>query len=320
MHRALDLAKMGWSLVAPNPMVGCVIVKDAKIVAEGYHQKYGEAHAEVIAISQLPEDVFPFECTLYVTLEPCSHHGKTPPCADLIIEKGFNKVVICNLDPNPLVAGKGIEKLKNAGIEVSTGILKKEGFELNKRFFTFHQKHRPYYILKWAETADGFISKTPVPANRSENMIGDESQQIKVHQMRSEEMAIMIGKNTALLDNPKLTTRLVEGKNPIRILVDRNLEVPQDFQIYNNEAKTIIFNSIKDETINNISCIKLDYNKNILTQVSEKLYGLNIQSVLVEGGAYLLNDFIEQKMYDEVSVFVNENLHFGTGIKAPKII
>jgi len=317
MQLALDLAKQGWSMVAPNPMVGCVIVMDEKIVAKGYHKKYGEAHAEVNAIKKLKKSIHPKDCILYVNLEPCSHHGKTPPCADLIINKGFKKVVIANLDQNPLVAGKGIEKLKNAGIEVITGVLEKEGCELNKRFFTFHEKKRPYYILKWAQTADGFISKFPVPKNREENMIGDEVQQKKVHQMRAGEMAVMVGKNTVLCDNPHLTTRLVKGKNPVRIFIDKNLEVPSTFNIYNKEAGTIVFNALLNKEEGNIKRIKIDFTKNVLKQISDILYQLKIQSVIVEGGAFLLNDFIKQNLYDEVNVFVNEKLKFGSGVKAP---
>lgn len=314
---ALNLAKQGMGYVAPNPMVGCVIVKDNAIVSEGYHQKYGEAHAEVNAIKNLSLEINPKDCTLYVTLEPCCHFGKTPPCANLIIDKGFKKVVVCNLDPNPLVAGKGIEKLKNVGIEVIIGVLEKEGRELNKHFFTFFKKKRPYYLLKWAQTADGFISKLPVPKNRIENLIGDAEQQLQSHQLRSNIMAILVGKNTVLSDNPNLTTRLIKGKNPIRIFIDKNLEVPKSFNVYNFEAKTIVFNGIKDDVENNIEFIKLDFTKNILDQISNKLYDLKIQSVIVEGGAFLHNSFIQQKLFDEIIVYTNKNLKFNSGVKAP---
>lgn len=319
IQQALEIAAQGWPEVAPNPMVGCLIVKDGEIVAEGYHKKYGEAHAEVNAINSLSKEIKPVDCTLYVTLEPCSHFGKTPPCADLIIKRGFKKVVVCNLDPNPLVAGKGIGKLKNAGIEVITGVLEDDGRELNKRFFTFFEKKRPYYILKWAETADGFISKLPVPKNREQNIVGDREQQIQSHKLRANEMAIMVGKNTVLNDNPSLTTRLVKGKNPIRIFIDRNLEVPKSFNIYNSEAKAIVFNSVKELAENTIAYFKIDFSSNLLSQISDKLYDLKIQSVIVEGGAFLLNDFISQKLYDEVIIYKNNNLKFGCGLIAPKI-
>ncbi|MBL7917041.1 MAG: bifunctional diaminohydroxyphosphoribosylaminopyrimidine deaminase/5-amino-6-(5-phosphoribosylamino)uracil reductase RibD, partial [Bacteroidia bacterium] len=196
--RTLTLAQKGLGAVSPNPLVGCAIVKDGEIVAEGYHQKFGEAHAEVNAINNLPKDINPADCTLYVNLEPCSHQGKTPPCADLIISKGFKKVVIANMDTNPLVGGKGIEKLRTAGIEVITGVCEQEAKFLNRRFFTFHEKKRPYIILKWAQTADGFISKLPVPADRNKNLISGEASRKLVHQMRAEEDAILVGKNTVI--------------------------------------------------------------------------------------------------------------------------
>ena len=191
MQHALSLAEKGLGMVSPNPLVGCVIVHNDRIVAEGYHQKYGEAHAEVNAVNALPNSVNPAECTVYVTLEPCSHFGKTPPCADLLIKKGFKKVVICNNDPNPLVSGNGIKKLEIAGIEVITGVLEKEGRFLNRRFFTNHEKKRPYIILKWAQTKDGFISKWPIPANREENWITHKAAQIASHQLRANDDAIL---------------------------------------------------------------------------------------------------------------------------------
>ena len=319
MQTALNLARSGFPMAMPNPLVGCVIVKDDKILAEGYHEKYGAAHAEVNAINNLNSEINPKDCILYVTLEPCSHFGKTPPCSDLIISKGFTKVILCNLDPNPLVAGKGVEKLKAAGIEVITGVLEKEGRELNKRFFTFFEKKRPYFILKWAQTADGFISRLPVPEKREANKIGDDDQQKTVHQMRSEEMAVMVGKNTVLCDNPFLTTRLVNKKNPVRIFIDKNLEVPLSFNIYNKEAKTLVFNNIKNDEKENIKWIKINFSDEVLKQISEKLFNLNIQSVLVEGGTFLLNSFIAENLWDEAFIFVNENLKFDTGIKAPSI-
>ncbi len=317
MQKALDLAAQGWPNVQPNPMVGCVIVHKGEIVSSGFHEKYGEAHAEVNAIKNLPIAINPQECTLFVTLEPCSHFGKTPPCADLIVSKGFKKVVICNLDPNPLVAGKGIERIKNAGIEVITGILEKEGLELNKRFFTFHTKKRPYFILKWAQTADGFISKWPIPENRTENLIGDEAQQIASHQLRASEMAIMVGKNTVLWDNPELTTRLVKGKNPIRIILDRNLEIPTTLRVFNSESRTIIFNSLIDKQESLHTYIKIDFGTNFFNELNARLHDLGIQSVIVEGGAKLLQSFIEHGNYDESNVYTNSNFFFGSGIKAP---
>ena len=317
MQLALDLAKQGWPNVAPNPMVGCVIVKKDQVVASSYHKTFGDPHAEVNAIANLPKEIVPAECVLYVTLEPCSHFGKTPPCCDLIISKGFKTVVIACKDPNPLVSGEGIKKLKEAGIEVIEGVLEEEARKLNKHFIRFHESKRPYIILKWAQTADGFISRIPVPKNKEENMISREGAQIFVHKLRAETMGIFVGKNTVLMDNPKLTTRLVEGRNAARIFIDKNLEVPVNFNIYKEEAPTIVFNSVKDEKKDHIQHVKLNFETNILRQICEKLYQLNVQSVLVEGGTILLNDFVNQEIWDEVLVFQNPDLYFGEGLKAP---
>lgn len=322
MQRALDFAQKGKGHVAPNPLVGCVIVHEDKIVAEGYHEKFGAAHAEVNAIKALPAQLPTASrllsgCTLYVTLEPCNHFGKTPPCADLIINKGFKKVVVAVQDPNPKVSGKGIQKLRAAGIEVMVGVLEQEAKALNKTFFTFHQKQRPHIILKWAQTVDGFISKLPIPKNNSENKIsGTESHQM-AHQLRSEVMGILVGKNTVLNDNPHLTTRLVDGKNPIRIVIDKNLEIPALFNVFSNEAKTLVFNGFKDEVRGHIEWIKLDFDKDIIPQLLLKLYQLEVQSILVEGGSILLQSFIEANLWDEAFVFENPDLKFEKGIKAP---
>lgn len=318
MLRALELAQKGFGFVSPNPMVGCVIVKDDKIVAEGYHQKYGEAHAEVNAINNLPNQVMPSDCTLYVTLEPCCHHGKTPPCADLIIEKGFKKIVVCNTDPNPLVAGKGIEKLKQAGIQVISSVCEAEGRFLNRRFFTFHEKKRPYIILKWAQTADGFISKYPVPTNKNENWITGKEAQKYVHQMRANEDAILVGKNTVLSDNPELTTRLVKGKNAIRIILSHNPEFDLSAKIFNTAAPTIVFNASQQKTENNIKWIKLNFENNSLSELMTHLVKLKISSLVVEGGLTVLNSFINQALWDEKHIFVNTNLKFEAGVLAPK--
>ena len=318
MDKALRLAGKGWPAVAPNPMVGCVIVKGDEVVSQGYHQKYGDSHAEVMAINQLPNGIDPAHCVLYVTLEPCSHFGKTPPCSDLIISKGFKTLVVACTDPNPLVSGSGIAKLKNAGIQVIVGVQEKNARELNKRFITYFEKKRPYYILKWAQTADGFIGHLPVPDSKSENRISGNESQAMVHQLRSEVMAILVGKNTVLRDNPRLTTRLVKGKNPTRIFIDRNLEVPLHYHIYDNEAPTIIFNEQKEEKNGGHTFLKIDFSKDVLGQLSDKLFNLNLQSVLVEGGTVVLNDFIDQRLWDEVLVFQNPDLHFGSGVKAPR--
>lgn len=319
MQLALDLAKKGWPVVAPNPMVGCIVVFNDIIIAKGYHKKYGDSHAEVNAINDLPENINPSDCIMYVTLEPCSHYGKTPPCADLIIKKGFKKVVVCNLDPNPLVAGQGIEKLKNAGIEVLTGVLEQNGRNLNRRFFTFYEKKRPYIILKWAQTADGYISKMPIPVNRIDNLITGNEAQTYSHNLRANEMAIMVGKNTVLYDNPKLTTRHVKGNNPLRLFIDKDLSVSTNFNVYDNSANTIVFNRLKEDIEGNISFVKLDFSENIIIQIIEKLVDLKIQSLIIEGGAKLLTSFINAKLFDEILVFENPELKFEKGIKSPQV-
>lgn len=317
MQRALELAKKGSGFVAPNPMVGCVIVCDGKIIAEGYHQKYGEAHAEPNAIKQVQDELLQ-KSTLYVTLEPCNHFGKTPPCADLIISKKIPRVIVGCLDPNPVVASKGIKKLHDSGIEIEYGILDKECRELNKRFFCFQEKKRPYIILKWAQTQDGFISRTPFPDKKEDNWITSDTSKKLVHQWRAEEQAILIGYNTALNDDPQLTTRLVSGNNPIRLVIDRHLKLPAHLQIFNNEAKTIVFNDIIDRVENNIQYIKID-SGNIVNDVLHQCYINHISSVIVEGGAKTLNHFISQNLWDEARIFVNPQLHFRAGIAAPEI-
>jgi diaminohydroxyphosphoribosylaminopyrimidine deaminase / 5-amino-6-(5-phosphoribosylamino)uracil reductase len=316
MKRCFELALKGLGYVAPNPLVGCVIVKDEKIIAEGYHAEYGKAHAEVNAIHSLPENFDLSDCTLYVNIEPCSHHGKTPPCSDLILKKNFKKVVISNIDTNPLVGGKGIERLKKAGIEVETGILEKEGRELNKRFFTFHEKKRPYIILKWAETNDGFISRLPLPENKSENWItGEESKRLS-HQWRAQEQAIMVGSNTVLNDDPQLTVRLAEGKNPLRIVLDRQLRVPDDFNIFDNSAPTLVFTKNDKPSQKNVNYVKLS-DGDPVQSILEETYELNISSIIIEGGSQLLNGFIKNKSWDEARIFVNPNKNFVKGIQAP---
>ena len=318
MQQALDLARKGWPAVAPNPMVGCVIVQAGKAVAQGYHHQYGAPHAEVMAIQALPPGIDPATCDLYVTLEPCSHFGKTPPCADLIIAKGFRKVIVACKDPNPLVAGRGIAKLEQAGITVTVGLLEAKARELNRRFVTFHEKHRPYYILKWAQTEDGFMSR-PLPVARAANRITGPQADVLVHEYRAESMAILVGKNTALADDPKLTTRLVKGKSPLRLLIDPQLEVPLTHHLYDQEASLLVFNARKNATEGNIQWVQLDFAADVLQQVSKKLVERAIQSVLVEGGRFVLDSFLRAGLWDEVLVFVNPGLKFGEGLKAPVI-
>ena len=313
MHRCIELALQGSGKVAPNPMVGCVIVYDGKIIGEGYHQKFGEAHAEVNAINSVSDKSLLEKSVLYVNLEPCSHFGKTPPCADLIIQHKIPHVVIGCTDSNEKVKGKGIEKLKAAGINVEINVLEKECRELNKRFFCFHEKHRPYIILKWAQSADGFIGKrnTQQPIK-----ISNDYSHTLSHKWRSEESAIMVGTNTALLDNPQLNVRHWQGENPLRILLDSKLKVKPDANIFSPEQNTLIYNSVKKATEKNKTFVKLDFNKNVVEQIANDLYKRQILSVIVEGGAILLKSFIKNNFWDEARVFTSSH-KLTDGIAAP---
>ncbi|MDF2451529.1 MAG: riboflavin biosynthesis protein RibD [Bacteroidota bacterium] len=317
MQRCLELAAKGLGSIAANPMVGCVVVCDGKIVAEGYHEQYGLAHAEPNAIKLVSDDVLK-KSTLYVNLEPCSHFGKTPPCADLIISKGIKKVVVGCLDSNPLVAGKGIQKLEDAGIEVEHGILEAECRELNKRFFTFHEKKRPYVIFKWAQTQDGFISQWPLPENKEDNWItGKESKRL-VHQWRSEEQAILIGYNTLVADDPYLTTRLVDGKNPVRLVMTRSCDFSTQLNVFNGDAKTVVFNALKNETQGHVEFIKIDWNQKVKA-IMDYCFQHQISSLIVEGGTNTIYNFMNANMWDEARVFVNPHKKFEHGIVAPEI-
>ena len=290
MQRCINLAKKGIRAVAPNPMVGCVIVVEDQIIGEGYHQRFGEAHAEVNAINSVSNKSLLKKATLYVSLEPCSHTGQTPPCAELIIKKGIKKVVIGTKDSNPIVGGKGIEKLKNGGIQVEEGILQEQCVELNKRFFTFHEKQRPYVILKWAQTLDGFLDRIREDETQKINWISEPETNTLVHKWRSEEQSILVGRNTIINDNPSLTVRDYGGINPIRLVIDSQLQISGALNIYSKDAPTIVFNRIKDKKENNIEWVKISETstKNIL----KELHNRGIQSVFVEGGSRTLQYFI----------------------------
>jgi diaminohydroxyphosphoribosylaminopyrimidine deaminase/5-amino-6-(5-phosphoribosylamino)uracil reductase len=318
MHRCLQLAELGAGDVAPNPMVGAVLVHNDVIIGEGYHKQYGEPHAEVNCINSVIKGKADLisKSVLYVSLEPCVHYGKTPPCTDLIIKNKIPKVVIGCKDVFEEVAGKGIEKLKTAGVEVITGILEKEAIELNKRFFTFHLKHRPYIILKWAQSLDGKISAFSKSVLHERTFISNEYSNRLVHKWRSEEAAIIIGTNTALQDDPSLTTRLWKGKSPVRIVVDINLGLPSTLKIVDKKIKTIIFNTIKQQDEENLLYYKLE-SKNILEEIMSPLYKMNIQSVMVEGGAKLIQSFIDEGLWDEARIITNEHLVIGNGVNAP---
>ncbi|MDB5135385.1 MAG: ribD [Mucilaginibacter sp.] len=320
MHRCIELSALGAGSVSPNPMVGAVIVHEGFIIGEGYHQQYGQAHAEVNAVSQV---LARFDnagkllknATIYVSLEPCAHYGKTPPCADLIIKHQIPKVVIGCRDPFEQVNGKGIEKLKDAGIEVVNGVLEEECRWLNRRFFTRVQKRRPYIILKWAQTNDGFFA----PANKRQYWItGDESRKM-VHRWRSEEDAVLVGKNTAMIDNPRLNVRYWPGRSPKRVVIDRKLELNAEFHIYDQSVETLIFNEIKTDIEGNIKYIALeDFDRFVPQYILFQLYLQDIQSVIIEGGAHTLNTFIEAELWDEARIFTGPVV-LGHGIKAPCI-
>lgn len=317
MSRCIKLAKNGLGATYPNPLVGSVIVHNNKIIGEGWHYKAGQPHAEVNAIKSIENKELLKTATIYVSLEPCSHFGKTPPCADLIIESGIKKVVVGSLDPNPKVAGRGIKKLMEAGCEVIVGVLDNECDELNKRFFTFFENKRPYIFLKWAETADGFISPKSEKRNETKPVwITNEFSRQLVHKMRAEEQAILVGTNTALQDNPSLTVRDWAGENPIRIVIDRNLKIPSDFSVFDASSKTIVFNEKKSRTSENLNFEKIDFSEKIPQQICDALYQRNIQSVIIEGGAKTLQSFIDANLWDEAFVF-NGSIRFEEGVKAP---
>ncbi len=317
MHRCLQLALNGAGNVAPNPMVGAVLVCNDIIIGEGYHQQYGQAHAEVNCFNSVTEQNKPLieKSTLYVSLEPCSHFGKTPPCADLIITMKIPTVVIGCRDSFEEVDGKGIAKLQATGVEVITGVLEEEAKQLNKRFFTFHQQSRPYIILKWAQSNDNKIANTDF----SRVLISNEFTNRLVHLWRSEEAAIMVGTNTALHDNPSLTVRHWTGNNPVRLVIDKNLKIPATHQLLGGNESTIVFNNDKEMEAGKIAYCKIDTTQPITTQVTQKLHQLKIQSVLVEGGAKLLQSFLDAQLWDEARVITNEQLIIGQGIAAPTL-
>lgn len=373
MQRCLELAKLGAGYVAPNPMVGAVLVHGGRIIGEGWHQQYGGPHAEVNAISRDPAlcgDLTDLsESTLYVSLEPCAHHGKTPPCTDLIIQHKIPRVVIGCRDPFKEVDGKGIEKLKVAGVEVEVGVLENECKELNKRFFTFHLLKRPYVILKWAETGDGFIAPLNPPqggtseessisktlsdlddskappcegfGEASRLLISNEYSNRLVHKWRSEEASILIGTNTALMDDPELTTRSWPGHSPVRLVVDMNLRLPSSLKVFNQQVHTIIFNkkihsdesewsapsplaeiseqSERKEQSSGVRYYQVTDDVSLIHQIINALYQLNIQSVIVEGGARLLQSFIDEGTWDEARVIRNRQLAIGNGLHAPQL-
>ncbi len=317
MKRCLDLAKNGLGNVSPNPMVGCVIVCEGKIIGEGYHAYYGGPHAEVNAINSVKDKELLQKSVLYVNLEPCSHFGKTPPCADLIIKNKIPEVVIGSTDPNSKVCGKGMQKLKDASCKITTGILEKECRELNKRFFTFHEKKRPYIILKWAQSSDGFIDI--IRSNQSENRptwITSENTRILVHKWRTEEDAVMVGTNTARMDNPMLNVRDWKGRNPLRVAIDKSLTLPESLNLFDKSSPTVVFTSVNHKSEKNLEYVIIDFTGKIIEQILKTLYEKEVLSVIIEGGEKLLNSFIKENLWDEARVFTG-NKTFNDGIKAP---
>ena len=314
MQRALDLAIMGSGFVAPNPLVGCVIVKDEIIIGEGYHQNYGEAHAEVNAVHSLINPSEIIGATVYVNLEPCSHHGKTPPCADLLIKNRARRVVICNMDPNPIVAGEGIAKLKAAGIEVEVGLLAEKGEELNRKFFHFQREKKPFITLKYACSQDHFIAKVngePITFSNSE------SQQL-VHKMRAENQAILIGIQTAIADNPSLNVRYWLGNSPVRIIIDPSNRLPKDLKLVQDQEPLLVFTKLHSETIGNKKWIAVG-NKNpqeFLESILDYCYQNNIQSIMVEGGTRTANQLLTAGLINEIWK-IEKQIKLGEGIPAP---
>lgn len=320
MLRCLELAKLGLGHVSPNPMVGAVIVLNGKVIGEGYHQKYGEAHAEVNAVNQVIDrhdnyaDLLK-QATIYVSLEPCAHYGKTPPCADLIIKHQIPKVVIGCRDPFDQVNGKGIEKLQAVGVEVVLGVLELECRWLNRRFFTRVKKHRPYIILKWAQTSNGFFA----PADGSQFWITGEESRKRVHQWRSEEDAILVGTKTVAADNPQLNVRHIQGKSPKRVVIDRELKLDKSLNIFDQSVDTLIFNEVETRIDGKNKYIALeDFGRYVPQYILYQLYMQDIQSVIVEGGAHTLNTFIEAGLWDEARIFTG-TVNLTNGIKAPQI-
>ena len=314
MDRALDLAARGGRAVMPNPMVGAVIVYNDTIIGEGYHQAYGGPHAEVFAVQSVQDTSLLKDSTIYVSLEPCSHFGKTPPCADLVIQSGIKNVVVGCKDPNPKVAGQGIQKLRDSGITVHEGVRERECVMLNRRFILFQRIKRPYVILKWAETADRFIARE----DGSSKWISSEFSRRTTHRWRSQEMGILVGTKTALVDDPHLTVRHVEGVNPLRIVIDTNLTLPSSRALFNNEVETWVFNASLSKRENLTEWKRIDPARSIPEQIVEELFTAKKLSVIIEGGTHTLQQFIDAGLWDEARVFQSKK-RFETGIAAPAL-
>ena len=319
MTRCLDLAELGLGHAAPNPLVGSVIVFNDRIIGEGFHHMYGGPHAEVNAVNAVTDKSLLPRSVLYVNLEPCPHSGKTPPCADLIIKTGIPEVVIGTTDPNPLVSGNGVRKLKQAGVKVTFGVLHGQCVALNRRFFTFHNNKRPHVILKWAQTSDGFIDiLREGPGIQQPVWISNEISRMLVHKWRSEEQSILVGTQTALMDNPRLDVREWPGNSPIRMVIDRKLRLSKALNLFDNACPTLVFNELKDTTEDQTHYVRIDFTGSLIETLLRYLYTKDIQSVFVEGGQRLLNSFIMENLWDEARVFIGHK-RFEAGISAPVI-
>jgi diaminohydroxyphosphoribosylaminopyrimidine deaminase/5-amino-6-(5-phosphoribosylamino)uracil reductase len=317
MQRAIQLALLGSGYVAPNPMVGAVLVHEDRIIGEGWHEGYGQPHAEVNCLKSVREEdraLIPAS-TLYVTLEPCAHEGKTPPCTELIISQRIPHVVVGAEDPFPEVSGRGISQLRDAGVRVDVGIEKDACREMNRRFMTYQEEERPYIILKWAQTADG---KMAGPGDDRLMITGDLSNRM-VHKWRSEEAAILVGTNTALLDDPALTTRLWSGRHPVRAVLDLDLRLPAHLQLFNRRTPTVVFNTMRDEALENILFYPVSRSSGLINQIVQGFYRLRLQSVIVEGGSLLLQSFIDAGFWDEIRIITNTDMLAPGGLSAPEL-
>lgn len=318
MARCISLARGGAGGVAPNPMVGAVVVHQGKIIGEGYHRKYGEAHAEVNAIASVRDESLLKEATMYVSLEPCSHYGKTPPCAELIIKKQIPRVVIGCLDPFPEVSGRGVRMLREAGVEVVTGVMEKEAWELNRVFMTFQEKRRPYIYLKWAQSADGFMDRLRTDNSSPAVVLSSPETMRRVHRLRADVAAIMVGTQTALLDNPSLTVRHWAGKSPVRVVLDRTLRIPSHYHLFDGTVKTLVFTAADAISRENVEYVTIDFSQPVLPQVMHELYIRKLNSLMVEGGATLLGHFLKEGLWDQMLV-ETAPVSLESGVKAPDL-
>lgn len=317
MQQCFLLAQKGSGSVAPNPLVGAVVVHGDQVIGSGYHAFFGGPHAEVNAISSVNDPALLPESVLYVNLEPCSHFGKTPPCAQLLIKHKIKRVVIGCADPNPLVAGKGIQQLRDAGIEVTFPVLENESRELNRKFITAFEKQRPFITLKWAETADGFMDRERTSAAQLPEKITGTGEQKLVHELRAASQAILAGTDTLLLDNPQLNVRYAEGNNPLRVIIDRHNRLPQHLQVFDGTVPTLVFSFTEIAATDTVKSYTLQTEEPLLQQVLNELYRRAVHSLFVEGGSKILQSFITNGLWDEAYVFKNPSLFFGSGVQSP---